>query len=247
MTSPNLNKQIEDWLCARTANFKADDRPFVTLAYAQSWDGSITTRCGDTVSFSGPESMRVTHQLRSLHDGILIGVGTLLSDNPQLTVREWQGPNPQPVVLDSQLRTPADSRLCNHPDKPCWILTVNDQPHSLGDNVEVLLVNADDSDPQQVPLAAALKVLRQRGITSLMVEGGAEIITAFLQAQLVDALVLTIAPKLVGGYKAVDNLQSAGSNTILAIDPIHSGHAGRDLVVWGDLQYEDASRSGAAK
>lgn len=239
MTQSNLNQQIEDWLRSRIAACQSDDRPFITLAYAQSWDGSITTRCGDTVSFSGDESMQVTHQLRSLHDGILIGVGTLLSDDPQLTVREWDGANPQPIVLDSQLRTPATAKLCSHPDKQCWVLTVNNEPHSLGDNVDVLIVSGDEADPQQVPLGEAMQLLRQRGIKSLMVEGGAEIITAFLQARLVDALVLTVAPKLVGGYKAVDNLQSAGSNTILEINPIYSGHAGRDLVMWGDLQYAD--------
>ena len=106
----SLNEQVENWLCERTG-VSSSDRPFITLSYAQSWDGSITTRSGETLCFSGPEATRLTHQLRSLHDGIWVGIGTVLSDDPQLTVREWEGDNPQPIVLDSQLRTPASAKF----------------------------------------------------------------------------------------------------------------------------------------
>ncbi|MEX2468759.1 MAG: RibD family protein [Pseudohongiellaceae bacterium] len=233
----NLNQQIEQWLKARLKSFQSDSRPFITLAYAQSWDGSITTRCGETLSFSGEESLRLTHQLRSLHDGIVVGIGTVLSDDPQLTVREWSGPNPQPIVLDSQFRTPKNARIRQHPDKKCWIVTVNATADAQDDRIEILTVSGSDEDPQQVSLAAAMRLLRERGIRSLMVEGGAEVITGFLQAHLADSLVLTVAPTLVGGYKAVGDLQNDGGYERLSIDPLHYGKAGRDLVVWGDLQY----------
>ena len=233
----NLNQRIEEWLNSRLASFQSDSRPFITLAYAQSWDGSITTRCGETLNFSGEESMRLTHQLRSLHGGILIGIGTVLSDDPLLTVREWSGPNPQPVVLDSQLRTPPGARICHHPDKQCWILTANSDSKSMGAQVDVLAVNGGGGNRQDVPLDAAMELLRERGIRSLMVEGGATVITAFIQARMVDALVLTVAPRLVGGYKAVGDLQGTDSKEPFTISPIHSAQAGEDLVVWGDLQY----------
>ena len=238
MTSSNLKQQIEDWLHSRTASFQSDSRPFITLAYAQSWDGSLTTHSGETLCISGEESMQVTHQLRSLHDGILIGVGTVLSDDPQLTVREWSGPNPQPIVLDSQLRTPANAKLCSHPDRQCWLLTADSKAQSPDDNIEVLTVQGENSGSQRASLDASMRLLRERGIKSLMVEGGAQVITAFLQARLVDALVLTIAPKLVGGYKAVGDLQPAGGKSVLDINPLYSGQAGRDLIVWGELQFD---------
>lgn len=238
MTLSNLNQQIEGWLRERSTAFQSDSRPFITLAYAQSWDGSITTRCGETLGFSGEESMKMTHQLRSLHDGILIGIGTMLSDDPQLTVRQWNGPNPQPIVLDSQLRAPANARLCDHPDKPCWILSVKDHGENLGRNMELLTVPSIDADPHEVPLPGAMQLLRERGIKSLMVEGGANVITAFLQAQLVDAVVLTIAPKLVGGYKAVGDLQARDHKTVMNIKPLYSGQAGQDMIVWGELHYD---------
>ncbi|MGK0238513.1 MAG: diaminohydroxyphosphoribosylaminopyrimidine deaminase [Candidatus Pelagisphaera sp.] len=238
MTPINLNQQIETWLHSSASSFKANNRPFITLCYAQSWDGSITTRCGESVSFSGDESMKLTHQLRSLHDGILVGIGTVLSDNPQLTVRKWTGPNPQPIVLDSQLRTPQSAKICHHPDKDCWILTVRPDAESLGDQVDILAVHSADENQRQVPLEEAMRLLRERGIKSLMVEGGATVITAFLKARLADALVLTVAPRLVGGYKAVGNLQAEGCDYQLNIHPLHSAPAGKDLIVWGDLQYE---------
>lgn len=242
MTSTDLNQQIEEWLNSRVLSFQTDNRPFITLSYAQSWDGSITTRCGEAPSFSGEESTQLTHQLRSLHDGILVGIDTVLSDDPQLTVREWVGPNPQPVVLDSQLRTPRSAKICHHPDKQCWILTVLPSAESLGEQVDVLTVHSADKNQQQVPLGAAMSLLRERGIKSLMVEGGAKVITALLKARLADALILTVAPRIVGGYKAVGDLQAEGCDDQLSIHPLHTAPAGRDIIVWGDLQYDGPGR-----
>ena len=237
MTPIALNQQIEHWLQARAKSFQFDDKPLITLCYAQSWDGSITTRCGETMSLSGDESMELTHQLRSLHDGILVGVGTVLSDDPQLTVRAWSGSNPQPIVLDSNLRTPASAKVCNHPDKKCWILTMRPGSKSMGENVEILSIPGIDNDQRQVSLVAAMSMLRKRGIKRLMVEGGATVITAFLKARLADAIVLTIAPRLVGGYKAVGDLQAEGIDQQLRIQPLYTAPSGSDIIVWGDLLY----------
>lgn len=237
MTPFDLNQQVEQWLLARASSFEAVNRPFITLSYAQSWDGSLTTRRGDTLCLSGQESMKLTHQLRSLHDGILVGVGTVLSDDPQLTVREWSGPNPQPIVLDSNLSTPQAAKICNHPDKQCWILTVRPDAKPMGGGVEILTLPGADESLQEVPLKAAMSLLRERGIKRLMVEGGATVITAMLKARLADAIVMTVAPLLVGGYKAVGDLQSEGVHSQLRIQPLHTAIAGSDVVVWGDLQY----------
>ena len=95
-------------------------RPLVTLTYAQSLDGSIAAQQGKALRLSGERSMRMTHQLRAEHDCILIGVGTLLSDNPSLTVRLVEGKNPQPIVLDSHLRSSAESKIIK---KGAWIFT----------------------------------------------------------------------------------------------------------------------------
>lgn len=239
MSALNLNEQIETWWYSRLASFQNKTRPFITLSYAQSLDGSITTRQGEAFNISGPESMSLTHQLRSLHDGILVGVGTVLSDDPQLTVRQWHGSNPQPVVVDSCLRTPKTARICNHPNKKCWILTRQSGSDSYGSNVEILTVACAEENDQKVPLVAAMNLLREKGIRSLMIEGGGQIITAFLQAGLADSVVLTMAPRLVSGYSAVGSLGTTTTNdNHIHIQSLNSARAGKDLIIWGDLHYQ---------
>ena len=181
--------------------------------------------------------MQLTHELRAFHDGILVGIGTVLSDDPQLTVRDCSGSNPQPIVLDSQLRTPRTAKICHHPDKRCWILTTTPNDKSMGEGIDVLSLGKIDTSQREVPLGSAMRLLKERGITTLMVEGGATVITAFLKARLADALVLTIAPRLVGGYKAVGDLQAEVGDEQVNIHALHSASAGKDIIVWGDLQY----------
>ncbi len=237
----NLNQQIENWFVTRKGSFQSAKRPYVTLAYAQSWDGSITNRRGEVLSLSCMESTRLTHQLRSLHDGILVGIGTVLTDDPQLTVREWTGPNPQPIVLDSLLRMPQTAKLCQHPDKQCWILTVQPGNSEFGDHAEIMTLKYRHADQQHVPLTDALELLRNKGISTLMVEGGATIITAFLKARLADAVVMTIAPRLIGGYKAVGDLGPVSADQLPQIHPINWKKLGEDLIVWGDLHYGNSA------
>lgn len=233
----NLNQRIEQWLTLTRADFAATpgavDRPFVTLCFAQSLDGSLTTRAGDTLRLSSDAATRLTHQLRSLHDGILVGIGTVLADDPRLTVREWQGQNPQPIVLDSQLRLPVTARLCDGSGKRCWVLTARNDGQR--DDCELLPVTANADG--QVDLAAALRLLHQRGIRSLMVEGGGAVITRFLQAKLVDAIVLTIAPQLIGGYKAVGALGLSASEWLPQLAPLHSEQLDNELIVWGNVDF----------
>ena len=88
------------------AFYRRHRRPFVTLSYAQSLDGSIATAAGQPLRISSPQSMIMTHALRAAHDAILVGINTVLADDPSLTVRLDEGNNPQPIVLDSQLRMP---------------------------------------------------------------------------------------------------------------------------------------------
>jgi diaminohydroxyphosphoribosylaminopyrimidine deaminase/5-amino-6-(5-phosphoribosylamino)uracil reductase len=233
----SLNRQIEQWLTGLQRLNASASRPFVTLSYAQSWDGSITTRSGETLGLSGNESLRLTHQLRSLHDGILVGIGTVLTDDPQLTVREWPGRNPQPIVLDSRLRTPPSARLCQRADKRCWVLT-QANPETVFDGRADIIRLAGDAHGR-IDLPTALQCLRRKGIKTLMVEGGAEVITAFFKARLADALVLTIAPTLVGGLKGVGNLDPASQAELPQIRPMHSQRLGDDLILWGNLHYRE--------
>lgn len=178
-------------------------RPLVTIAYAQSIDGSIAARPGEPTALSGPESMAMTHRLRAEHDAILVGIGTVLSDDPQLTTRLVEGRHPQPIVVDSRLQFPLDARLLRGP-RPPWIATLENciperrqELEATGARVIPLPANAEG----QVDLQALLGYLAAAGIKSLMVEGGAQVITSFVIAGLADRVVITIAPAVLGGLR----------------------------------------------
>ena len=220
-------------------------RPFVTLSYAQSLDGSIAARRGATTPISGPEALRLTHQLRAHHDAILVGIGTVLADDPQLTVRLVPGPNPQPVIVDSRLRLPPTARLLG--DGRPWIATTDAADRRRQAALEaagarVVRLPADDAG--RVSLPALLAYLHRQGIRSLMVEGGAQVITGILADRLADRLVVTIAPLLLGGLNAVATGRPSGPAAL-------NGHllpallrpryrvVGRDVVLFGELESAD--------
>ena len=217
---------------------KRTGRPFVTLSYAQSLDGCISARAGEALALSGAQSLTLTHQLRASHDAILVGIGTVLSDNPQLTVRRVKGNNPRPIVVDSRLRLPLDCKLLNNNSLGPLIVT-RQKPdpkrrkalEGAGAEVMSLPTNARG----QVNLSAMLNRLAEIGIKSLMVEGGARIITNFLLERLADYIVLTVAPVLVGGLRAVSDLGQSDPDHFLRVR--NPGHKwlGEDLIVWGEL------------
>lgn len=211
-------------------------RPRVTLSYAQSLDGCIAGRPGQRLMLSGPESMRMTHQLRAQHDAILVGIGTLLIDNPRLNVRLVDGPNPQPVVLDSQLRCPLDCHLIRAAVRPLWLFAAHDAPIER----EQALVQAGarvwrvGRTDHGLALEAVLSTLHAHAINTLMVEGGGQVITAFLRAQLVDCMVLTIAPRLVGGTPAI----ATQSFIAPKLEHIKQYRLGADNIIEADLLWE---------
>lgn len=212
----------------------AGPRPFVTLTYAQSLDGAIAARPGQPTRISGPAAVRMTHQLRAEHDAILVGIGTVLADDPRLTVRLVAGAQPQPVVVDSRLRFPPEASLRHHPRRP-WIMTLDaaDPARRAALSAAGLRVQPVAATPDgRVSLAALLRQLKQQGIHSLMVEGGARIITSFLAAQLVDWLVVTVSPQLLGGLPAIGHLNGS------ALPRLHRPQMhrlGDDLVLAGEV------------
>ena len=192
-------------------NMVDNGRPFVTLSFAQSLDGSITLKRGQFTAISGSESMQMTHQLRAAHQAILIGIGTALSDDPQLSVRLVDGSQPQPVVVDSHLRLPLTAKLFQQPCLP-WVFTTPDASEARQQALEAQgarVIRVDVSPSGTVSLTAVLDFLYQEGLKTVMVEGGARIITSFLVAKLVDHIVVTIAPKILGGLNAVEYLNGS--------------------------------------
>jgi riboflavin-specific deaminase-like protein len=233
--------EIETWLEKAANRRPLPNRPLVSLAYAQSLDGSISIERGQRTELSGQISNQLTHKIRSAHDGILVGVGTVLADNPLLTARVPDGKHPQPIILDTHLRTPPQARLLAENPKPTWIaccepLDPNRQA-SLEMQAAILLrLPADPSGG--VSLTALLDCLGGMGIQRLMVEGGAGIISSFLTQGLVDLIVITVAPLFLGGLRAFAQNAKAGLKVppFLRLTEVEYQRMADDLVIFGLLR-----------
>ena len=217
-------------------------RPAVTLSYAQTLDGRLATSTGSSQWISSPESLRFSHELRAEHDAIAVGVGTVRKDDPRLTVRLAAGRSPLRVVVDSALRTPLTAAVLAEGAAPGTVLAVTDRApaakrdevRALGATVLCLPTNAEG----RVDLVALLATLYQRGVGSVLVEGGAGMITALLQARLVDRLVVCLAPKILGaGIEAVGDLGIRELARALILTDTSVTHYGVDLVLDGHIEY----------
>lgn len=225
----------------KIAGHQHESRPFVTLSYAQSLDGCIAGRPGQQLALSGQQSLVLTHKLRAAHDAILVGIGTVLADNPQLTVRLVEGRVPQPVITDSHLRLPLDANLLRkHPLRPLIITSeqadVGRQRILEEAGARVLRLPSDARG--RVCLPPMLQRLHELGIKSLMVEGGARIITSFLSERLVDHMILTIAPVFVGGMRGVRRLKHSGAAFYPHLSNMQHQPIGKDMIFWGDPIWE---------
>lgn len=222
-------------------------RPAVTVSYAQTLDGRLATRTGSSRWISGPEALRFAHELRASHDAIMVGVGTVCRDDPRLTVRLVTGRDPLRVIVDSTLRTPLTAAVLAGGAATGTILAVTARApaarcagaRALG--ATVLLLSADTQG--RVDLTALLATLQERGVGSIMVEGGAALITAMLRARLVDRMAICIAPKILGaGIEAIGDLGIDNLANGLRLREPRLIPAGADFILDGQVTYsEDAN------
>jgi len=180
-------------------------RPLVTFKLATSLDGRIATASGESQWITGPPARERAHALRASHDAIMVGTGTVVADDPQLTCRlpGLGHRSPVRVVIDRHLRIPPAARIIADAHlAPTWVVTLRSADPGrraafLANGVT--LIDVDDDGEEQIDLAAALAALGERGITRLLVEGGARLAAAFFRARLVDRLVWVHAPLVIGG------------------------------------------------
>lgn len=220
-------------------------RPTVTLSYAQSLDGSIAMSRGTPYALSGTESRVLTHKLRSTHDAILVGINTVIADNPHLTVRLVEGQSPLPIVLDSHLRLPLNSNLLKSKAPPL-IATTTSASREKQESIRGLGAKIIRTLPDErgwVDLHSLLSALANLGIKSVMVEGGARVITSFLSQHLVDWVVITIAPTFLGGLHALENPLISCSQGCINLNDLpefkNVGYeqVGKDIVFWSALSW----------
>ena len=175
--------------------------PFVTLKLAASLDGRIATATGDSRWVTGPAARRYVHRLRNELDAVLVGSGTVLADDPQLTCRLPGGRDPLRVVLDGRLRTPLTARLVTqpHPEKTV-LVTRNDAPADRRKRLEDLGVQVwrFPADRGRVSFRRVLRKLARAGVLSVLVEGGAVTAARAVSEKAVDKVLCFYAPKFIG-------------------------------------------------
>ena len=219
------------------AGAPSPDRPYVVLKYAQTLDGRIATATGDARWISCEEERRVSHALRAACDAVLVGVGTVVQDDPQLTVRMVPGASPIRVVLDSALRVPDGARILEDGAVTTGLTTdrspVERRRALAARHVGVRLLPAG---PCGVDVGAALAALRADGVETLLVEGGSRVITSLLGAGVVDRVIVGVAPTIIGtGTDAVGPLGITSVADGLRLADPSVRIVGTDVLVAGDL------------
>jgi diaminohydroxyphosphoribosylaminopyrimidine deaminase/5-amino-6-(5-phosphoribosylamino)uracil reductase len=213
--------------------------PFVTVKFAASLDGRIATRAGESQWISTPSSRELAQRLRERHDAVLVGVGTVLRDDPALTVRlEDARRQPLRVVVDSTLRTPASARLFEVPGGAVLVATTAAaSPERRAEleaaGAEVLVVAARGG---RVDLEALLGALGERKVISVLAEGGAEVIGSLRDTRLIDGVVAILAPRLIGGRAAPGAVGGEGAASLadtLDLSEVAVERCGSDLIVTG--------------
>jgi diaminohydroxyphosphoribosylaminopyrimidine deaminase/5-amino-6-(5-phosphoribosylamino)uracil reductase len=205
-------------------------RPLVTLKVAASLDGRVATRAGASQWITGTAARERGHGLRLGHDAILVGIGTALADDPELTCRlpGLAVRSPVRVVLDGAARLPATSRLARGArTAPVWLVCRAGGAAPGLESLGVELVPVEAGADGRLAPAAVLAALARRGITRLLVEGGPRVATSFLAAGLVDRVAWSIAPRLIGGDGraavadlGIDRIEDAPSFVLEAIETV---------------------------
>ena len=213
-------------------------RPLVTFKLATSLDGRIAIATGESQWITGPPARERAHALRASHDAIMVGTGTVVADDPQLTCRlpGLGHRSPVRVVIDRHLRIPPAARIIADAHRvPTWVLTLRSaDPGRRAAFLanRVTLIDVDDNGEGQIDLAAALGALGVRGITRLLVEGGARLAAAFFRARLIDRLVWVHAPLVIGGegIPAIAGLDLAALADAPAFERLSTETIGDDVL-----------------
>jgi diaminohydroxyphosphoribosylaminopyrimidine deaminase/5-amino-6-(5-phosphoribosylamino)uracil reductase len=227
-------------LTAPFAKLTGTGTPYVHAKWAMTLDGRIATRTGESKWISGEESRQIVHRLRGRMDAIVVGIGTVLADDPLLTARP---PGPRVatrIVVDSGARLPLESQLVRTGAAAHVIAAVaetaaDDRCARLSQRgVEVLRLTAAGGQGPGISLPVLLQQLGQRRMTNVLVEGGGQLLGAFSDAGLIDEYHVFIAPTLIGGALAPGPLQGRGAERLadaIAVDGLEPQSAGRDLYV----------------
>ena len=193
---------------------KLTTRPKVSLSFAISLDGKMATRTGNSRGLSSPESLLLLHHLRSGHDAILVGRGTVEKDNPRLTSRISGGRDPIRLILDSKLSLSPKAKVFSRKRGRAFIVTVSPINKKAASAFEKIGVEVIACGISRISLPIMLSALSKMGIKSVLVEGGPTVHTSFIEARLFDRIFAFVSPKLIGGKDSPTPFGGIGYPTV---------------------------------
>lgn len=217
-----------------------DKKPYVLMKCAMFLDGKIATVTGDSKYISSEESRAEVHRLRNKYKGIMVGVNTIINDNPKLTCRLEGGRNPIPIVVDSNLRTPIDSYIVKNANELNTIIATisNDDDRKneyINKGVNVIQVNSENN---RVDLNDLMDKLGKLKIDGILLEGGAELNYSALESKIVDKVCMYIAPKIIGGKEAKTPVSGSGILSLkqaYCLKDMNIRKVGCDVVIEGKI------------
>jgi len=232
-----LSEAAEEQNAAYTKH-RREGRPLVILKLAQTLDGRIATRTGDARWITGAKARRHGHRWRSWVDAVAVGAGTVLADDPQLTVRHVRGSDPRPIVIDGRLRVDPQARLFQRPGALLITSTAvsSEQRRPFAERgAEIWTYDAPDG---QIDLRQPMARAAQEGITSVLIEGGGQLAAAALRDRIVDRVHIYVAPRLMGtGIAGIADLDILEIDRTIGLEEVRTRRLGDDLLYTACVRY----------
>lgn len=213
-------------------------KPFVVMKTAMSLDGKISTKTGESKWISSEEARLHVHTLRNKFSGIMVGINTVMKDNPELTCRIVEGNDPIRIIVDSTLRIPMESKILENHDNKTIIATtekadITKAKKLIKNNIKVLIINEKNG---QVDLNELMRKLGELNIDSILLEGGATLNYSALEENIVDKVMMYISPKIIGGEMSKTPVGGNGIdklNNAFKLENITTRNVGEDILVEG--------------
>lgn len=219
--------------------------PYVTLKIAQSLDGKIATKTGDSKWISSIASRKFAHKIRDDFDAIMVGINTVLKDNPLLNTQKKKGKKFYKIILDTNLKVKSSMRIFSDSSRfPVIIVTSKESLINNNRKIRTLINSGSiilgvDKKEGLLDLKDLLKKLAQLEITNVLVEGGGRVAGSFFDENLVDCVLIFISPKIIGGKESVSGIQGKGVNKLVdsrKIKEVNLRQFNRDLLIEGIIQ-----------
>jgi len=216
--------------------------PLVSLKAAMSLDGKIATAAGESRWITGDKARALGHRLRAIHDAVLVGVGTVLADDPRLTVRNARGRTPLRVIVDSRARTPAEAAILTADEIPPVIAVTGQAPKK-----RLAALQRAGAEIWEMPslgefvdLRALMQRLGERQVQSVLVESGGTLTAGLLDADLADRVYFFVAPRLIGGTDAPGPVGGSGAAKLAEawrLENMRVRRVGEDVLISGDIAH----------